>query len=1120
MSEQHVQGDLNVADTIHNNRADRINIYQGSKPEVSWPIRVGRSPRSTLGALERETDRLLASAPAPEDGALLSHVLSGMGGVGKTQLAARLANRLWNARELDLLVWIDASSRESIAADMRIAAARVSGRSADDPEGDAQDFLNQLDGFTDKRWMVVFDNVTDPNDLNDFYPPDNPNGRMVITTRRRDAAFNGYGAPVAVDVFTPQEAMDFLRGRLSDTKAMRGAERLSEALGCLPLALAQAAAYIEDRPGFSCEQYLKLFSDRSAGLAKLAPESLPDGHVEPYAVTCSLSLEAAEQQPHRGVARAVLRLACMLSPNGIPSDILDTVAGRRYLRQSLDSATGEDAVNDDTSTDVLSRLNKFSVLDWDGSRFRVHALIQRVVFDRMNRHEKEETANVAADALLKTWPDRGRDFTAAALLRANALTLFQQSGDALLKPAVHTLLYRAGDSLGAAGHAKAAEEHFTVLAERLGHIGDRGRRDVVKVKDRKARWGTEAGDPVSAVEERRSILETLRKRHSERHFETMRARRRLATALGNSRAVDDAIAELTALRDFQIERFGANDQETLVTRRELARWIGESGDPERAIRELGEVLAEQRRTLPEGDPQILITRKYRARWLGEVGEYERVITEFQAIVKMLEAEHGERHELPLEHRFKLIQWMRKAGRRRQALIEFERLLEDQRKAGHPATLSTRRHLAVLHGDLGDHERSLEELEQLLRETRDRMGETDRKAFRVRREIATCRGNLGDHAAAVAELEQLLDDQLKVLPADAPENFHVRECLAHQRREAGDMDGAIAERQRLLDDRIRLRGEGHPDTNRTRRQLEQYRREAAMLPGPPAEGEASPRERAALEDEEWRGLSLRSEEARRQWDSGEWSGAILAQERAIAEYERRGVDARLVLREYKRLVKWHEEVGDHANAVLVQRQCVDRAKKRFGEYSPTLDECRRQLALQLHQAGACAEAVAEHEQLIADHDRFNVALNQRFKDRANLARCRAESGDHSRALAEMRQLRKDERAILPEGHNLVFRSWRKIVELCIEVGRFPDAVSEAEALVAERRRLHGPDGPRVRKARAELADVYGRTGREDAAAALLRTLVEESTAANGERSEETQRLRGRLERWRTESGEHP
>lgn len=335
-----------------------------------------------------------------------------------------------------------------------------------------------------------------------------------------------------------------------------------------------------------------------------------------------------------------------------------------------------------------------------------------------------------------------------------------------------------------------------------------------------------------------------------------------------------------------------------------------------------------------------------------------------------------------------------------------------------------------------------------------------------------------------------------------------------------MDGAIAERQRLLDDRIRLRGEGHPDTNRTRRQLEQYRREAAMLPGPPAEGEASPRERAALEDEEWRGLSLRSEEARRQWDSGEWSGAILAQERAIAEYERRGVDARLVLREYKRLVKWHEEVGDHANAVLVQRQCVDRAKKRFGEYSPTLDECRRQLALQLHQAGACAEAVAEHEQLIADHDRFNVALNQRFKDRANLARCRAESGDHSRALAEMRQLRKDERAILPEGHNLVFRSWRKIVELCIEVGRFPDAVSEAEALVAERRRLHGPDGPRVRKARAELADVYGRTGREDAAAALLRTLVEESTAANGERSEETQRLRGRLERWRTESGEHP
>lgn len=1123
---QHVYGDQYGADTIdasrtYNYTAGRdINIHQGPRPEEPWPRRVGRFPKSAADALEREADRRLWSTSDQRGEATLSHVLSGMGGVGKTQLAARLAHRLWHAGELDLLVWIDASSRGSIVSDMRLAAARVTGRAADDPAVDAEHFLDWLARPTGRRWMVVLDNVTDPKDLNGLYPPDNPNGRMVITTRRRDAALKRYGTRVDVDVFTPEEAVDFLDGRLGgDAEAIRGAEELSDALGGLPLALAQAAAFIEDQHGFSCERYLGRFLDRRRRLADLAPESLPDGHVEPYAATWSLSLEAAEQGRYRGVAGAILRLASMLSPNGIPPALLDTVPGRRYLRQSINAlgptAEGEALIDEDTSTGALSRLNKLSLLDWDGDLFRVHALIQRAVFEQMSRCDREAAAGAAADALLRMWPERGRDFASASLLRANALELFQASGDALFKPAVHTVLYRAGDSLGAVGLAKAAEVYFGDLLIRSGRLGNLGRRDSIKIQRQLAKWRAEAGDSVSATANRRNVVQTLRKQYGDRHSETMRARRQLASTLGESGAVTEAITELTELRDLQAEHLGANAIETLVTRMELARWIGEGGDPMGAVTALGGILTEQRKRLPETDPQIRFTRKHLARWLGEVGEHERAIAEFRKIVEALEMEHGETHDLPLGHRFKLAQWMRKAGLRRKALTELERLLVDQQRVSHPAVLSTRRHLAVLRGDLGERERSRDELERLLVDTRERLGNTSRETFAVRREIATCRGELGDHAGAVADLERTLEDQREVLHDDHSEILHTRECIAYQRREAGDMDIAIADLRRLLDDRVRLRGEGHRETNRTRRLLKKYQEDAAK---PTIEGTASPRQREALEDQEWRELSRRSDEARRQWESGERGGAIVAQEQAIAEYEHHGVDDRYILREYKRLAKWCGEVEDRARAILVLRTSMERIRRRFGDHSPTLGMCRTELVLQLHKAGACGEAVVELEQLVADHDRFNVTAKRRFNDRANLVRCRGESGDYPRAITEVRRLLKDELAILPAGHDAVYRSRRKLVELCIQAGHLPDARAEADALVVEQRRLHGPDSPKVRKARTEIANMYGRAGRADIAVALLGTLLEEQIAADGEESERVQRLRGRLERWRAQRDE--
>jgi hypothetical protein len=63
----------------------------------------------------------------------------------------------------------------------------------------------------------VLDDVADPADLTGLWPPRSVSGRVVITTRRRDAAMASHGQLVLVGIFTPEEAHAYLGGRCKST---------------------------------------------------------------------------------------------------------------------------------------------------------------------------------------------------------------------------------------------------------------------------------------------------------------------------------------------------------------------------------------------------------------------------------------------------------------------------------------------------------------------------------------------------------------------------------------------------------------------------------------------------------------------------------------------------------------------------------------------------------------------------------------------------------------------------------------------------------------------------------------------------------------------------------------
>src|SRR5215470_15274519 len=107
-----------------------------------------------------------------------------MGGVGKTQAAAAYARRRWETRTVDALVWITAASRDAIITGYAHAGDELHVSGSDEPERAASQFLSWL-ASTPRRWVTVLDDLANPAHLRGLWPPLNPHGQVLVTTRRR-----------------------------------------------------------------------------------------------------------------------------------------------------------------------------------------------------------------------------------------------------------------------------------------------------------------------------------------------------------------------------------------------------------------------------------------------------------------------------------------------------------------------------------------------------------------------------------------------------------------------------------------------------------------------------------------------------------------------------------------------------------------------------------------------------------------------------------------------------------------------------------------------------------------------------------------------------------------------
>lgn len=687
---------------------------EGQRRLARWPHLIGVVPGRALGFQERAEAVRLRAALGSESTAVVGQVLSGLGGVGKTQLVADVARTMFEAGELDVLVWVTAVSRQAVVDAYIRAAVDLLGVEPCDQAAAA--FLSWLQPAVSRpvcRWLVVLDDVADPGDLTGLWPPACPSGRAVVTTQRRDAALSGSGRRrVDVGVFTPSEAVAALGEALAERdhppQRHDDLRALAEALGFLPLALSQAAAYIADA-ALSCDQYLALLAERTRLLAELMPgpalgQPLPDDQAGTVAATWSLSIDRADALLPTSLARPMLLLAAFLDPNGIPDTVLTSSPAVAHLADWHSGAAGSGHVTAEQAMLALRALHRLSLIEHTpatpAQAIRVHQLVQRAVRDTLTPDQHDRIARTAAAMLQAVWPDVQFDTTLVQALRANTRILSDHAEVALHRPVAHEVLHLMGNSLGEAGQVAAARDHFHRLTETtLHHLGPDHASHLI-ARNNFARWQAQAGDPVGAVSEFTDLLENAGRVFAESDFHTFVFRGNLAFERGRSGDPFGARDAFAVLLDDVVPALGEDHYYTLIVRCILARWHGETGEPSRARDELAEVLKDMVRVLGEDHPHTLTARGNLAYWQGYAGDPAGAIASLNKLLEDRRRELGPNHPATLTTRVNLALCQYRAGDLAGATAALAELLEDMVRVlgeDHPHTRDVRSRLASWQG---------------------------------------------------------------------------------------------------------------------------------------------------------------------------------------------------------------------------------------------------------------------------------------------------------------------------------------------------------------------------------------------------------------------------------------
>lgn len=318
----------------------------------------------------------------------------------KSQLAIQHAHKVRDAAPDTYVFWVHASTRARFEEAYRGIAEKLQLLNHQDPKVDVLRLVsNWLSDETNGRWCMLIDNA---DDIDTFFPlprvgqdeavegpstplmdylPQSRNGSILITSRSRDAASRlagGYHNIREVLAMDESQGLALLLNKLSTVPANQSdAVELVRILDHMPLAITQAAAYINRRARMTISSYIREFranDERRESLLHCDAGDLRRDRTAANSVVTTWQLSFERIRHERPSAADLLSLMSFFNPQEIPEKTL-----RNYGKDSARAETGEDASKANSSfdedLDVLYEYSLVTILP-DKDACEMHALVQ------------------------------------------------------------------------------------------------------------------------------------------------------------------------------------------------------------------------------------------------------------------------------------------------------------------------------------------------------------------------------------------------------------------------------------------------------------------------------------------------------------------------------------------------------------------------------------------------------------------------------------------------------------------------------------------------------------------------------------------------------------------------
>ncbi len=287
----------------------------------------------------------------------------GLGGIGKTQVALEF---VWqHYKKYNGVVWFNAESRDRLQNDY-ISLGRELNIICDDDnintEERARYVKHWLQHPSRDGWLLVNDNADNYKSIRELLPT--KGGKILITSRHTA----DWPHEISIDVFTIEESSAYVQKVLDTSISERDIiqiETLAETLGRLPLALAQATAYIK-RTKMSISRYLELYEQKKRDL--LNSKILPSDYSSSVFITWDITMEAIRKESL--LAASLLNSCAYLASNDIPNFLLEKFANNP-----------ENNPNSEIFEEALGTLNFYSMLaiNEQNRSSSMHRLVQEVI---------------------------------------------------------------------------------------------------------------------------------------------------------------------------------------------------------------------------------------------------------------------------------------------------------------------------------------------------------------------------------------------------------------------------------------------------------------------------------------------------------------------------------------------------------------------------------------------------------------------------------------------------------------------------------------------------------------------------------------------------------------------